>query len=189
MTCERRAIALDTEFKTREDGDRKYIEGYFARFGSKYWLWDDAYETIDEGAFNLTRDTDVRALTNHDTTLVLGRTTAKTLALQVDSIGLFGTIEINENDTDAMNSYERVKRGDVTQCSFGFDILAQEVEYQDGMPTVWHLRDVKLYEVSVVTFPAYEDTAVTARQAERDQIRLRRLEAWRAEMRNKLKKE
>ena len=186
---QRTSMLHDAEFQTREADGKRYIDGYFAVFNSQYWLWDDAYETIDQGAFDLSRDKDVRALTNHDTTLVLGRTTAGTLTLRVDERGLFGSIEINEADQDAVNQYERVKRGDVTQCSFGFEILSQDIERTEGLPTVFHLREVKLYEVSVCTFPAYEETSVKARKAELEEIDRRKAEAWRAEMLKKLKGE
>ena len=185
----RTAIIRGGDFQTREDGEKRYIDGYFAVFGSEYWLWDDAYETIDEGAFSLETDTDVRALTNHDTTLVLGRTSAGTLQLSVDEHGLYGTIEINTADQDAVNLYERVKRGDVSQCSFGFDILEQRLEHREDGLTVWHLMRVKLYEVSVVTFPAYVETAVQARKDELETINKRKAETWRAETLAKLKGE
>lgn len=176
----RTGITRSAEFQTREADGQRYIEGYFAVFNSEYWLWDDAFETIDPGAFSLETDTDVRALTNHDSTLVLGRTTAGTLQLRIDERGLWGSILVNDRDQDAVNAYERVRRGDVTQCSFGFDILQESVEHRaDGM-TVWHLQRVKLYEVSVCTFPAYEETGVTARKAEAEHIRQREMEAWRA---------
>ena len=177
----RTGIVRSAEFQTREADGRMYIDGYFAVFNSEYWLWDSAFETIDPGAFSLETDTDIRALTNHDTTLVLGRTTAGTLQLRVDEKGLAGTILINEKDQDAVNLYERVKRGDVSQCSFGFDILQEAVEYRDDGITCWHLQRVKLYEVSVCTFPAYEETGVQARKAELAHVRQRELEAWRAE--------
>lgn len=184
----RRAVPVSTDFTTREADGKKYIEGYFAVFGSFYELWEGAAETIDPGAFDLIRDTDVRALTNHDTTLVLGRTTAGTLKLSVDDIGLFGTIEVNDADQDAVNAWERVKRRDVTQCSFGFDIL-DELPIEENGRTVWHLRSVKLYEVSICTFPAYEDTAIQARKNELETIKQRKAEAWRLEMMKKLKGE
>ena len=188
MTIEKRSACLDGNFETREDSGKKYIEGYFAVFGAQYPLWDGAYETVDPGAFNLQRDLDVRALANHDTTLVLGRTSAGTLQLHVDDRGLYGTIEINEADQDAVNLYERVKRRDVTQCSFGFEILSEDIEHtQDYI--AWHLREVKLYEVSVCTFPAYEATGVEARKAEFADIEKRKTESWRAEMLKRLKKE
>lgn len=183
----RTAVIRGENFQTRDIDGQRYIDGYFAVFGSEYWLWDDAYETIDEGAFSLEADTDVRALTNHDTTLVLGRTTAGTLELKTDERGLYGTIHINENDQDAVNLYERVKRGDVNQCSFGFDILDQRMEIRDDGITVWHIQRVKLYEVSVCTFPAYVETAVQARKDELETIKKRKLETWRAETIAKLK--
>lgn len=189
MISKRTAMTRDAEYQTREVDGKRYIDGYFAVFNSKYWLWDDAYETIDPGAFDLAADKDVRALTNHDTTLVLGRTTAGTLTLRVDERGLYGSIEINENDQDAVNQYERVRRGDVTQCSFGFDILGQEIERNEGQPTVFRITKVKLYEVSVCTFPAYEETGVTARKAELADIENRHAQEWRDRMIKRLKGE
>ena len=177
----RTGIVRGADFQTREADGNLYIDGYFAVFNSEYWLWDSAFETIDPGAFSLETDTDVRALTNHDTTLVLGRTTAGTLQLKIDERGLYGEILVNPKDQDALNLYERVKRGDVTQCSFGFDILQESVEYREDGMTVWHLQRVKLYEVSVCTFPAYEETGVQARKSELEHIRQRELETWRAD--------
>ena len=127
----------------------------------------------------------MRALVNHDTTLVLGRTTAGTLELSVDERGLFGRVLINDLDQDAVNLYERVRRGDVSQCSFGFDILEESTEYRDDGMTVFHLKRVKLWEVSICTFPAYPETAVEARQAEVATRQRRLLEAWREEMRKR----
>ena len=86
-----------------------------------------------------------------------------------------------------MNLYERVKRGDVNQCSFGFDILDQSTEVMENGTTVWILKKVKLYEVSVVTFPAYEDTSVTARKKDYEEIQKRKKELWQKEMIQRLK--
>ena len=72
-----------------------------------------------------------------------------------------------------------MKRGDVTQCSFGFDILDQEVEYAKEQPTVWRVKRVKLYEVTVATFPAYEDTSVEARKKDYESIREKEITNWR----------
>lgn len=186
---ERRAVAIPGDFSTREIDGKKFVDGYFAVFGGQYKLWDDAIETVDAGAFDLSRDTDVRALTNHDTTLVLGRTTAGTLTLSTDERGLYGSIEINDADQDAVNLYERVKRRDVTQCSFGFDILDEEMVVREDGVTVWHIKSVLLYEVSVCTFPAYEETAVVARQNELATVKKRKNEKWKAAMFAKLKGE
>ena len=185
----RTGIVCGAEFQTREADGNLYIDGYFALFGSEYWLWDGAFETIDPGAFSLETDTDVRALTNHDTTLVLGRTTAGTLQLRLDEKGLFGTILINAKDQDACNLYERVKRGDVSQCSFGFDILQEATEFRDDGITVWHLQRVKLYEVSVCTFPAYAETSVSARMHDAEEIKKRSAEAWKEKTLKKLRGE
>lgn len=189
MTYKRTALVRDSEFKTRAEDGNLYIEGYFAVFGSEYRMWENAIETIDEDAFDDTLDGDIRALVNHDSTLVLGRTTAGTLILRVDRVGLWGSITINQADQDAMNLYERVKRGDVSQCSFGFDIVDQSTEVMENGTTVWKLRKVKLYEVSVVTFPAYEDTSVEARRKDFEQAEKRRKEEWRVRMKNRLKGE
>lgn len=189
MTYERTALVRDGKFQTRAEDGNLYIEGYFAVFGSEYRMWENAIETIDEDAFDGTLEDDIRALVNHDSTLVLGRTTAGTLALQVDRTGLWGSITINQADQDAMNLYERVRRGDVSQCSFGFDIIDQSTEVMENGTTVWKLRKVKLYEVSVVTFPAYEDTSVVARQKDYEQIQKRRHEQWRSQMMERLKGE
>ncbi len=187
MIGKRTAVVSENGFHTRVEGQDLYIEGYFAVFGSKYWLWEKAYETIEPGAFDLSADTDVRALVNHDTTLVLGRTTANTLTLRQDERGLWGSILINQHDQDAMNLYERVKRGDVTQCSFGFDILQQDVEYKEGEPTVWKIQRIKLYEVTVATFPAYEDTSVEARKKDYATMKERAASEWRGRMLGQLK--
>lgn len=184
----RTAVARDGKFQTRAEDGNLYIEGYFAVYNSRYNLWDDAYETIAPGAFEGETRKDVRALCNHDSTLVLGRTTAGTLTLRTDEVGLWGSIIINQADQDAMNLYERVKRGDVTQCSFGFDIVDQDVEYQDGEPTVWIIKKVRLYEVSVVTFPAYEDTGVSVRRREFAELARRKTEVWKAKARARLEK-
>lgn len=173
MTYQRTAFAQSGQFKTRAEDGNLYIEGYFAVFGSEYQMWEGAVETIAEDAFSETLGDDIRALVNHDSTLVLGRTTANTLTLKTDATGLWGSITVNTQDQDAINLYERVKRGDVSQCSFGFDILDQSVEEREDGVTVWTLKRVKLYEVSVVTFPAYEDTAVQARKHEYQEIQKR----------------
>ena len=109
--------------------------------------------------------------------------------MKIDSRGLWGEVEINPNDQDAMNLYERVKRGDVDQCSFGFDIENEEfIDNGDG--TVhWIIKSVKLYEVSIVTFPAYEETSVSARKNDLAQISKRKIETLKQNLRKKLKGE
>ena len=183
----RQLRSIPTKFETREDGENPTIEGYFAVFNSNYEIAPGMSESIAPGAFSRTLANDVRALINHDTTLVLGRTKANTLELREDSHGLWGKITINPNDGDAMNLYERVKRGDVDQCSFGFDLKEQDTEIRDDGAVHWTIRDLDLFEVSCCTFPAYEQTNISARSKERDEIRQRTLSAWREKMKGVLK--
>jgi len=183
----RQLRSIPTKFETREDGENPTIEGYFAVFNSNYEIAPGMSESIAPGAFSRTLSNDVRALINHDTTLVLGRTKANTLELREDSHGLWGKISINPNDRDAMNLYERVKRGDVDQCSFGFDLKEQDTEIRDDGAVHWTIKDLDLFEVSCCTFPAYEQTNISARSKERDEIRQRELSAWREKMKGVLK--
>jgi len=183
----RQMRTIGTEFKTREDGEDLIIEGYFAVFNSNYEIAPGLTESIAPGAFQNSLANDVRALTNHDTTLVLGRTKAHTLEISEDSHGLFGRVKINPNDQDAMNLYQRVKRGDVDQCSFGFDITDEETDYREDGSMHWTIKDVILYEVSCCTFPAYQETSISARSAERDAAMKRRAEAWKETMLQRLK--
>lgn len=181
--------SAQTEFQTRDDSGNLAIEGYFAVFDSNYEIAPGMSESIAPGAFDNTLAGDIRALINHDTTLVLGRTKAGTLQLRTDSHGLWGHIDINPNDSDAMNLYNRVQRGDVDQCSFGFDIINEETDYREDGSIHWTIREAELYEVSPCTFPAYEETNIAARQKERDEIKKRKREAWKEQTMKKLKGE
>lgn len=184
---QRQVRSLPQNFKTRDADGKLYIEGYFAVFDSPYPLWDGAEEVVKPGAFEGVLTQDVRALVNHDTTLVMGRTTAGTLVLKQDETGLWGQIEVNRDDTDAMNLYARVQRGDVSQCSFGFDIERETfVDLGDGRCR-WEIEKVNpLYEVSVCTFPAYEATSVSARKQQLETIRQRETQVWRENMKKRL---
>lgn len=185
----RQLRTVGTKFETREDGENLSIEGYFAVFNSIYEIGLGMSESVAQGAFSKTLSGDIRALINHDTTLVLGRTKANTLQLREDNHGLWGHIDINPNDTDAMNLYERVKRGDVDQCSFGFDILNEETDFRDDGSVHWTIKEVELYEVSPCTFPAYEETNISARAKEREDLIKRKNEAWKDAILKKLKGE
>ena len=184
----RQLRSVATKFETREDGDEHvpHISGYFASFTDIYEIAPGMTESIAQGAFSRTLGGDIRALVNHDTTLVLGRTKAHTLELKEDEHGLWGDVTINPNDVDAMNLYERVKRGDVDQCSFGFEIVGEETEVRPDGSVHWTLTDVNLFEVSACTFPAYKETNISARNAERDEIRARELMAWKEKMKGRL---
>lgn len=180
--------SIASEFQTREEADELYISGYFSVFNSNYEIWEGATESIAPTAFDDALADDIRCLINHESRLVLGRTKPGTLTLRVDSRGLWGEVKINQKDQDAMNLYERVKRHDVDQCSFGFDILEEEFT-DNGNSVHWTIKKVRLYEVSVVTFPAYQETGVTARKEQLGNIRKRELGAWKEKMLRKVKGE
>lgn len=183
----RQTRSIASDFTTREDGEGLRIEGYFAVFNSNYDIGPGMSESIAPGAFKNTLADDIRALVNHDTTLVLGRTSAHTLELREDERGLWGRISINPKDTDAMNLYERVKRGDVSQCSIGFNIVREDTEISEDESVHWTIQEVRLYEVTCCTFPAYKETNISAREAQRDEFLKRRLESWRTKMKARLK--
>lgn len=185
---EKQTRSLKTELKTRAEGENMTIEGYFVVFNSQTELWQGAYEEIAPQALDNTLSNDIRALINHDTRLVLGRNKSGTLDLKVDSRGLWGSIKINPNDTDAVNLYERVKRGDVDQCSFGFNVTSEETDWREDGTVKWTITGVDLHEVSVVTFPAYEDTGVAARSKEVEQHKEKQLEVRKAKLKARLNK-
>lgn len=180
---------VPTEFKVRSESesDDLYIEGYFAVYNQEIELWPGAYEEIAPGAFDNTLGNDIRALIDHESRLVLGRNTAGTLELKADSHGLWGKIKINRDDTDAMNLYARVKRGDVDQCSFGFNIIKEETDWRDDGTVKWTIQEIDLHEVSVVTFPAYENTGVQARKKQVEQYRQRLLDAKKKQLKERLR--
>ena len=186
---EKRMLMSDaSSFDTREDDGKLYISGYFSVFDSSYEFAPKMTESIDPHAFDKALDDDIRCLIDHNSHLVLGRTKSGTLQLRVDAKGLWGEVEVNRNDQDAMNLYYRVQRHDVDQCSFGFDILDEERSVNDVTGEVHYLiKAVKLYELSVVTFPAYESTEVSARMKDMGAEKKRMIEAAKEKMKKKLK--
>ena len=184
----RQLRSAQAKFETREQDNDLYISGYFAVFNSTYEIWEGMSESIDPHAFDDQLNEDIRALIDHKTRLVIGRTKAGTLQLRVDDTGLWGDVKINRNDVDAINVYELVKRGDVDQCSIGFEIVDEDVSSIDNK-THWTIKKVKLYEVSIVTFPAYEETCVSARKRQLEDMTKRSFEAWKMNTIKKLKGE
>ncbi|PPA71914.1 HK97 family phage prohead protease [Jeotgalibacillus proteolyticus] len=181
-----RSFEVDLTTRAEPEHGEMIIEGYFALYNSETELWPGAYEEIAPGAFDGITANDVRALINHDTGKVLARTASNTLILRVDDRGLWGQIRINENDSEAVNLYQRVKRGDVDQCSFGFLVEEESSDYRDDGTVKWTLVKVDVVEVSVVTFPAYADTAVAARQKDMKEDQQRMLEARKNKVRERL---
>lgn len=171
------------QFRAGEANGKRTIEAYFAVFGDIYEFWPGATESFDAHAFDGAINDDVRCLINHDPMMVLGRTKSGTYRLSIDNYGLKGVVDINDDDQDAVNAYARVLRGDVSQCSVGFDIIREDyVSNPDGTQH-WTIMEVKLYEGSIVTFPAYEKTEAVARQRQAQSFDL-----WKKRMKERISK-
>lgn len=188
MVNQRTITQTTRQMRSSEDDTGKHIRGYFAVFDDVYQMGDWGSESIDRHAFDDCLQDDVRCLVDHDTRMVLGRTAAGTLTLSVDDHGLAFDVAINDQDTDALNIYARVQRGDVSGCSFGFDILEELAETRDDGGTHWTIRKVKLYEGSICTFPAYNATEAEARKADHQAIRRKEAAAWKTKVKERLSK-
>jgi HK97 family phage prohead protease len=164
-----------------ETPDDLIIEGYFALYENETELFEGSYEIISRGAFDNTLNNDIRALWNHDSKYVLGRNKNGTLEIKTDTKGLFGTIKL-PNTQYARDLYELIQRGDVDQCSFGFNILAEDIEELASGGYRWRINEIDLHEMSVVTFPAYENTTVQARSQQIKEIESRKIEEKRTEL-------
>ena len=179
----------DVTTRSDENGDI-YLEGMFAVYDSIYNVYPGATESIAKGAFSESIHGDVRALYNHNSDIVLGRTSAGTLELRDTDVGLWGKIKINKDDTEAMNAYARVQRGDLSGCSFGFDIApgGEDTVIRDDGTVHWTITKVDpLYEISPCVFPAYEATHITARGNDLENVKKRQVQEWRTRMMSRLK--
>lgn len=186
-----RSRPTDFRAEAPADGQPMILDGYFVVFDQPYYIDDYCEEVIDRHALDNADMSDVRALIDHDSRLCLARRNenVQTLDFSIDETGLFGRIQINPADSDAMSLRARVQRRDVDQASFGFE--ERVVEYSD-LPGGRVRRTVKeiskLWEISVCTFPAYEQTTVSARSRNGDALRQELLEHRKANLRRKLKK-
>lgn len=179
-----------TKFEITRDEqtpDERVIEGYFALYESETELWAGSYEIISKGAFeNTIQKNDIRALWNHNTQYVLGRNKNGSLQLKADDKGLFASIKL-PNTQYAEDLYSLVQRGDIDQASFGFNILDEELEELANGGYRWRIKDIDLHEISVVTFPAYENTSVQAREQQVKEIETRKLQQKKSELQKRLK--
>jgi hypothetical protein len=181
------------DFKTKftitraeSDETENVIEGYFALYEQETELFKNTYEIISRGAFDNTIKNDVRALWNHNTQYVLGRSKNGSLQLRADEKGLFGTIKLPKTQY-AEDLYSLVQRGDIDQASFGFNILDEDLEELSNGGYRWRMKDIDLHEISVVTFPAYENTTVHARSKQIEQFETRKLQEKKDALSKRLK--
>ncbi|OEC03455.1 peptidase U35 [Lysinibacillus sphaericus] len=169
MAKQKEIRTLDIQgLQTRSQGDSEtnVIEGYAAVFNSPTDIWGMFTEIIAPGAFAdaIASNDDIRALFNHDWNNVLGRTKSGTLRLSEDARGLKFEVDL-PNTTLARDLSESLKRGDISQCSFGFVPTSETWDYEPEIP-VRTINSVELHEISVVSIPAYEDTEVSLRSKE-----------------------
>lgn len=158
LGIERRYFA--EEMRVEQDGS---IEGYAAVFNQLSEDLGGFREKIRFGAFTKTlNEADIRALFNHDPNYVLGRNKARTLDLEEDSHGLQFRVKPPETQW-AKDLQESVRRKDINQASFGFRTLKDSWDTGDRNNVRRELIEVQLYDVSVVTYPAYPQTIVSAR--------------------------
>jgi len=158
-------ILKTAELRVKRNGDElPKIEGYAAVFNKN--SEDMGFiERIAPGAFkNALKTSDVRALFNHDSNIILGRKSSGTLELKEDKKGLF--MSVTPPDTQLVRDMvlSPIERGDVTQQSFGFTVQSDDWDYRDNEPSIRTITEIReLFDVSPVTFPAYPDTAVALR--------------------------
>lgn len=156
MHLEKRSRLIETR-----SAQGKKIGGYAAVFNSAADIGDYFTEIIAPGAFAGTIGGDVRALIDHDTGRVIGRTTAGSLRLSEDATGL--AVEIDLPDTnDGRDLATLIERGDMSGMSIGF-VVTKETWDETGAMPMRTIMAVDLCEVSVVAFPAYDDTSIAMR--------------------------
>lgn len=130
-------------------------------------------EIIEKGALDKANLKDVRFLVNHDTSMIpLARSRNNnensTMQMTIDDEGMMIRVNLDtDNNSDARNLYSAIKRGDITGMSFMFDINSEEWENLDSDHPTRHIREIgTVFEVSAVTFPAYNETEISARDKE-----------------------
>lgn len=159
---EKRILSKEVLLRAVEDGGKQVITGYASMFNKRSQDLGGFIEEILPGAFasSLEND-DVRGLINHQPELILGRNKSGTLRLFEDENGLKYEID-PPNTTYANDLLESLKRGDINQSSFAFEVIEDEWDVRGVLP-IRYIRKVKLYDVSPVTYPAYLDTTVGVR--------------------------
>lgn len=168
MNKEIRAFTFEVRAENNEEHGN-FLEGRPIVYDSRTNLgWYD--EIIERGALDTTDLKDVRFLVNHNTDMIpLARsrnnTVNSTMQMEIDEKGMKIRVDLDtENNTEAKSLYSAVERGDIDGMSFMFTVDEDRWEDIDSdHPTRSILKISKVFEVSAVTFPAYEDTSIQAR--------------------------
>jgi HK97 family phage prohead protease len=160
--AEIRAIGLPVEVRQDEDGAIR-VAGYAAVFGEETNIGGMFTEVIEAGAFTsaLDRGDDVVFLVNH-AGLPLARTRSGTLKLTQDERGLYIESELDAQDPDVRAIVPKMKRGDLDKMSFAFSQTRQEWDDSGDIPKRM-IRDLQLFDVAIVTKPAYDGTEIGLR--------------------------
>jgi uncharacterized protein len=175
MGIEQRILTTHASLRAESQGDELVLRGYAARFNVlSHPLPQGFREKIQPGAFkrSLAAGDDVVCTFNHDESRILGRRSSGTLKVAEDDKGLAFRCQLDKNQVAHRDLHASVKRGDISDCSFAFNVVGEDGEdFGDGKDengqrcVVRSLRNVKLHDVSVVTHPAYPQTSVDARAA------------------------
>lgn len=179
----RLANISDFKIELRKDeeanSDKMIIEGYAAVFDSETLIGTEDwgfYESIDKRAFEGANMKDVPLKYNHsDAVPILARTRNKSLELSVDDKGLFIRAELLDTQ-DSIDMYKRIKAGLIDKMSFAFTVKEEDVR-KDKTPHRKIMRFDRIFDVSVVDTPAYDDTSIYARSLERAEAWKRQAEA------------
>lgn len=174
-----RTLMQDVEVREDEDSGAVRVSGYASVFGEETNIAGMFTETIERGAFTnaLERQDDVVFLVNHDG-LPLARTRSGTLKLTQDERGLFMEAELDRSDPDVRAIVPKMKRGDLDKMSFAFMPERQEWDDRGDMPKRT-IQDLRLFDVSIVTTPAYEGTEIGLRSLEAHRKAQRKSQAGR----------
>ena len=157
---DREIRATKHEFEVRRAGNAVTAEGYAAVFDTLSEDLGGFIEKVASGTFRKTlQESDIRVLYNHDESSVLGRVRSGTADLAEDSTGLHYRVHL-PNTQVGNDVAELLERGDVDQSSFGFETIKDEWELTERNYPLRTLQEVRLYEVSIVTFPAYTASRV-----------------------------
>jgi HK97 family phage prohead protease len=162
MTIERRMMP-GVALRMDDAAESRTVRGHAAVYNEMSEDFGGWRERIAPGAFGDLAGADIRALWDHDTGHVLGRTRSGTLRLSEDDRGLAVEIDMPDHASAVM---EAMRRGDVDQMSFGFYTRKDAWEKIDGQ-AVRTLVDVELIEVSIVAIPAYPQTDAALRDRAR----------------------
>jgi len=156
---------FDADFELRAEGDGMTFIGYAAKFNSPSEDLGGFVETIEPGAFrrSLRSRNDVKLLVNHDTGRVLASTRSGTMKLYEDEVGLRVEASL-PNTTDGRDMAELLRRGDLNKMSFGFSVIKDSWNNEMTERT---LKSVRLFETSIVAFPAYAATEAMVRSLDK----------------------